>query len=498
MDISHWIERHAAFTPEKTAIRFGGTDLTYAVFAQRIERVAAILAGLGVRRGDAIAFLGLNNPHMLAMLFACARLGTMLMPLNWRLAPPEHAWMLAHCPTRALFVEAGFIEHVRAIEPGKGATQLVSLSAAPPGWLGWDELWRSLAASAPREGDENSPVLLCYTSGTTGVPKGVVLTQRALFWNAVNSTHLHDLTSADRVLTTLPLFHVGGLNIQTTPALHAGATVVLHAKFDPVATIDAIERERITLAVLVPAQLTALMECPRWGNADWSSLRMIVTGSTIVSGQFVRKIGARGVPVVQVYGSTETCPIATYVRAEDAERKAGSAGLPALHCDLKVVDEGGCELLSGRDGEILVRGPNVMTGYWNAPEQTTEALKDGWYHSGDLGHFDEEGHLHVESRKTDLIISGGENIYPAELETILLESPEIQEACVLGCPDERWGEVAVAAVVLKSGAQMTASDVMALFDGRLARYKHPREIRFLLSLPRTALGKVQKNQLLEK
>lgn len=498
MDLSCWIERHAAFTPQKTAVRFAGEDLNYAAFAQRIERVAAILAGLGVRRGDAVAFLGLNNPHMLAMLFACARLGAMLMPLNWRLAPPEHAWMLAHCSPRALFVEAGFLVHAGAFQADLGATRMVSLAAAPPGWLAWDDLWRSVTASAPREGDENSPVLLCYTSGTTGVPKGVVLTQRALFWNAVNSTHLHDLTSADRVLTTLPLFHVGGLNIQTTPALHVGASVTLHAKFDPTATIDAIERERITLAVLVPAQLTAMMESPRWMSADFSSLRMIVTGSTIVSEWFVRKVGARGVPVVQVYGSTETCPIASYVRAEDAERKAGSAGLPALHCDLKVVDEGGRELPPGRDGEILVRGPNVMNGYWNAPEQTAEALKDGWYHAGDIGHFDEEGYLHVVSRKTDLIISGGENIYPAELENILLESPAIQEACVVGCPDERWGEAVVAAVVLKSGAQMTASDVMALFHGRLARYKHPREIRFLPTLPRTVLGKVQKNQLLKK
>lgn len=498
MDLSHWIERHATFAPRKTAIRFAGEDLGYAAFAQRIQRMAAILAGLGVRRGDAVAFLGLNNPDMLAMLFACARLGAMLMPLNWRLAPPEHAWMLAHCPPRALFVEAGFVEHVGAFQAGLGATRMISLGAPPPGWLAWDDLMHSAPASAPREGDEDSPVLLCYTSGTTGVPKGVVLTQRALFWNAVNSTHLHDLMSADRVLTTLPLFHVGGLNIQTTPALHAGATVVLHAKFDPKATIDAIERERITLAVLVPAQLTALMESPRWGSADFSRLRMIVTGSTIVSEAFVRKVGARGVPVVQVYGSTETCPIASYVRAEDAERKAGSAGLPALHCDLRVVDDEGRELPRGGDGEILVRGPNVMTGYWNAPEQTAEALKDGWYHSGDIGHLDEEGHLHVVSRKTDLINSGGENIYPAELENILLESPAIQEACVVGCPDERWGEVVVAVVVLRSGAHMTEADVMALFHGRLARYKHPREVRFLPSLPRTALGKVQKNQLLKK
>ncbi|MGH6894674.1 MAG: class I adenylate-forming enzyme family protein [Dongiaceae bacterium] len=498
MDLSRWIERQAAFTPEKTAIRFGEIDLSYAAFADRIERVTAILAALGVRRGDAAAFLGLNNPQMLAMLFACARLGAMLMPLNWRLAPPEHAWMLTDCPPRALFVEPEFVEHVNGFRTGLGGTRLVSLGAAPSGWLSWDELFRCAPAVALREGSDDSVVLLCYTSGTTGVPKGVMLTQRALFWNAVNSTHLHDLTSADRVLTTLPLFHVGGLNIQTTPAFHAGASLVLHPKFDARAAIDAIQRERITLAVLVPAQLNAMMESPHWESADLSSLRMIVTGSTIVPEAFVRKVGARGVPTVQVYGSTETCPIASYVRAENWERKAGSAGLPALHCELRVSDDSGCELPPGRDGEILVRGPSIMTGYWNAPEQTAQALKDGWYHTGDVGHLDEDGYLYVVARKTELIISGGENIYPAELEHILLQCPFIQEACVVGRPDERWGEIVVAAVVLKTGMPMSEADVMALFQGRLARYKHPREVRFVSALPRTALGKVQRNQVLKK
>ncbi len=495
MDLSHWIERHAAFTPEKTAIRFGGEDVGYAAFAQRIARVAAILEGFGVKRGDAVAFLGLNNPEMLAILFACARLGAMLAPLNWRLAAPEHARALADCPPRALFVEPAFVEHVRTIEAGLGATCMVALGAAPSGWLAWDDLSRSASGTAKREGDEDSPLLLCYTSGSTGAPKGVVLTQRALFWNAVNSAHMHDLTSADRVLTTLPLFHVGGLNIQTTPALHAGASVTLHPKFDVQATFDAIERERITLAVLVPAQLMAMMESPRWKSADLSSLRMISTGSTIVPEAFVRMVNARGVPLVQVYGSTETCPIASYVRAEDAERKAGSAGVAALHCELKVVDDEGRELPAGRDGEILVRGANVSTGYWNAPAQSAQALRDGWYYSGDVGHLDGEGYLTVVSRKKDMIISGGENIYPAELENVLLESPAIQEACVVGRPDERWGEAVIAAVVLKPGAQMTEAQVLGLFQGRIARYKHPREVRFLDQLPRSALGKVQKDNI---
>ena len=483
MNLYDWISRHAAFAPGKCAIRFEGRDWSYADFAGRIGRVANALGGLGVKRGDAVAFLGLNHPDMLALLFACARLGAMLAPLNWRLAAPEHARMLAACPPKLLFFEKDFENHVNEVGYGGRAIRIDEYS------------WQTESGKITDQGDENSPVLLCYTSGATGAPKGVVLTQRAILWNAVNSSHMHDLTSADRVLTTLPLFHVGGLNIQTTPALHAGASVVLHARFDPQAAFDAIERERITLAVLVPAQLTAMMESARWASADLSSLRMITTGSTIVAEAFVRKVNARGVPLVQVYGSTETCPIATYVRAEDAGRKAGSAGAAALHCEVKVVDDAGRELPPGSDGEIVVRGANVTTGYWNDPGETAQALRGGWYHSGDLGHFDEDGHLTVVSRKKDMIISGGENIYPAELEQILAECPAIQEACVVGRSDERWGEAVVAAVVLKPGACMAEAEVMALFQGRIARYKHPRDVRFLAQLPRSALGKVRKEEV---
>ena len=479
MDLAHWIDRHARFAPGAVAIRFEGREVVYAELALRIGRAVAVLAQLGVKPGDAVAYLGLNHPAALVLLFACARLGAMLAPLNWRLAPPELARVLADCPPRVLLVEPAFAEHARAIEAAIPATGIGALE-------------REVDGTSASAGDEDSPVLLCYTSGSTGAPKGVVLTQRALFWNAVNSAHMHDLTSADRVLTTLPLFHVGGMNILTTPALHAGASVTLHARFDAEAALKAIERERITLTVLVPAQLTAMMELPAWRSADLSSLRMITTGSTIISEAFVRKVSERGVPLVQVYGATETCPIAAYVRAADALRKAGSAGAPALHCEVKVVDGDGAELAAGRDGEILVRGPSVARGYWRAPEESARTFRDGWYHSGDVGRFDEEGHLYVVARKKDMIISGGENIYPAEVESVLLECAAIEEACVVGRPEPRWGESVVAAVVLKSGCRMTEAEALALFQGRIARYKHPREVRFLERLPRSPLGKVQK------
>ena len=442
-----------------------------------------------------VAFLGFNHPEILALLFACARLRAILLPLNWRLTAAEHARVIADAKPRLVLVTADFLGLAQALRGGLPTARWLALASAPAGWSDWTSVAPGSAAKPALAPAHEAPVLLCYTSGSTGVAKGVVLTQGALFFNVVNSVHMHDLTSADRVLTTLPMFHVGGLNIQTVPALHAGATVILHAKFDPDAALDAIERERVTLAVLVPAQLTAMMKLARWTTADLSSLRVLTTGSTIVSQAFVQRVHERGVPLIQVYGTTETCPIAAYLRIEDARRKAGAAGLPALYCALRIVDENDDDVPAGADGEILVRGPNVMQGYWNAPAATATVLRGGWYHSGDIGHVDVEGYLHVVARKYDLIISGGENIYPAEIENVLLEHPAIVEACVVGCPDERWGEAVVAAVVLKPGVRLSATDVMAMLDGRIARYKQPRAVRFVDSLPRTALGKVQREQL---
>jgi len=495
MDLAYPIERHAAFAPNKAAIRFEDEELSYAALASRIQRACGRLKALGIGRGDVVGFLGFNDPELLALLFACARLRAILLPLNWRLATEECVRVLADAKPRLVLVAPSFIEHVAALRGKFPQVQWLAQAAAPPGFVDWAQAAPVVVKAEAHGAVHDVPVLLCYTSGSTGRPKGVVLTQGALLYNVINSVHMHDLGSSDRVLTTLPMFHVGGLNIQTVPALHAGATVTLHAKFDAAAALRAIECDRITLAVLVPAQLTAMMKLPRWNEADLSSLRMLTTGSTIISATFVQSVHRRGVPLVQVYGSTETCPIAAYVRRKDAERKAGSGGLPALYCALRVIDDDGRDVAAGTDGEIIVRGPNVMQGYWNAPEITARALCEGWFHSGDIGHFDDDGYLHVVGRKSDMIISGGENIYPAEIENILLEHQAIAEACAIGCPDQRWGEAVAVAVVLKPDMRLSAADVLALLDGRIARYKIPRIVRFMDQLPHTALGKVQREAL---
>lgn len=501
MDLSDWIERRADFTPDKPAIRFAGQAISYAALAERIGRLASLLQGqLGVRRGDRVAFLGYNSPEMIALVFACARLGALLVPMNWRLAAPEHLYILNDSRPAAFFVEPDFTasveEHRKALPP----CRLIAFGDAPgEGWSRYDALLAAADADAARDAAVNyaDPVLLVYTSGTTGVPKGAVLAQNAVLWNAVNSTHMHDMTVMDRVLTTLPLFHVGGLNIQTLPALHAGATVTLHAKFDPLAVFNAIEQDRITLTVLVPAQLGAMMALGRWKTADLTSLRIISTGSTLVPEALIRAVHARGIPVIQVYGSTETSPIATYLLAADADRKIGSAGKPAIHCAIRLVDETGADVDKGRSGEILVKGPNVMDGYWDDAEATAEALKDGWFHTGDVGHVDAEGFLFIDDRMKDMIISGGENIYPAALENILAECAELAEASVVGRPDPKWGEVAVVVAVKRDGATIDEAGVLARFDGRVARYKIPRQVLFVERLPRNAMGKVKKGDVRE-
>ena len=312
-----------------------------------------------------------------------------------------------------------------------------------------------------------------------------MLTQSALLWNGFNSIHAHDLGQSDHVLTSLPLFHVGGLNNQTLPALQAGATVTLHRRFEPGRWLADVAARRPTLSLLVPATMQAVISHPDWEKADLSSLRMLNAGSMVVPGSLIRAFHRRGVPVGQIYGCTETAPIAIVLLKEDAERKLGSAGKPAAHCEVRLVD-----------GEIQVRGPNVMRAYWGDAQATAAAFTpDGWFRTGDLASVDGEGYYWIMGRSKDVIISGGENIYPAELENVLADCPEIAEAAVIGVEDMKWGESAVACVVLREKSGLDEVQVQSLFRDRLARYKHPRRVIFLDSLPKNAMGKVQKFEL---
>ena len=493
MNVSNWIERWAEFQPNKVAIRFEGTDINYASFFQDICRAASLLRqDLGVSNGDRVAFLGFNSPHMLTLLFACARIGAILVPLNWRLAPSEHFYILSDSGVKILFVEDEFTAGTKSFA---GELQDCRVLTVP-------DQWNNLLNTAGRDAVDpdagpTNPLLIVYTSGTTGRPKGAILSQNALTFNAVNSIAMHDMTSKDLIFTNLPMFHVGGLNIQTTPALHAGATVIMHRRFDPDATVRVINEEKPSLMILVPALMASVMQHSEWEGIDFSSLRTINTGSTTVPISLIDAYHERGVPIIQVYGSTETAPVVIHQRIPDAFTTKGSTGRAALHCDAKIVDTDGNTMGTEERGEIVVRGPNIMSGYWGDPAASAEVLRDGWFYTGDIGHTDKHGLFYVDDRVKDVIISGSENIYPAELEMVLDRCPSIEESAVVGRQDDKWGEVPVAIVVLKAGEELSNSAVVSLYEGELARFKHPKDVLFVNELPRNVMGKVLKYELRE-
>ena len=499
MDLSDLIERNAAFAPEKPALIFESEVLSYAAFHARIVQTAqALRAEFGVAKGDRVAILSLNRPDYLVLLYACARLGAMLVPLNWRLAVAEQSFILSDAGAKVVVLEQAFADILPPLKQSRPDIKIVGLDFAPPAGKTFDALLAQ-ARGDGRDAGANlaCPLLIVYTSGTTGRPKGAVLRQDALLWNGVMSQHMHDLTSEDHVLTVLPFFHVGGLNIQTTPALHHGATVTIHARFTADTTLATFARERPTLTVLVPAIIQAVTDHPGWASADLSSLKAISTGSTIVPPHLIDRFVARGVPVLQVYGSTETCPVAVYTRLGGDLSRIGSTGLPGLCCEAAIVDDDGHEMPPNTPGEIVVRGPNVFCEYWGNATATREALHDGWYRSGDIGLRDADGYFWVHERKKNLIISGGENIYPAEVERVLLEHPDISECGVIGRPDPKWDEVPVAYVIRRKGCSVEAEGLKAHLLTQLARFKVPRDIVFVDDLPRTALGKVQHFRLRE-
>ena len=502
MNVSNWLEKHEDFQPDKIALRIF-KDLeseecwNYSFLSERTRCWARGLKHLlGVQRGDRVAFLGYNHPDMLSLMFACARLGSILVPLNWRLAPAEHAYIAKNAGIHCLIAEEDFVTHAIEVKKSVPECHLISLDFLQDEWNSHSELLSSPGKddANPNVGYEN-PWLIVYTSGTTGHPKGAVLTQEAIFWNALNSLHLHGMKPTDQILSVLPFFHVGPLNIQTTPALYAGASVLMTPRFDPELTLKLIEATGPDLLLMVPVTMQALLRNALWEKTDLSSLRLMVTGSSIVPKNLIEGFHQRNIPVGQVFGSTETAPIAAVLRKEDAFSKVGSTGKPALHCEVKIVDDSGGDLPPGKTGELWVKGANVMQEYWGDPEATAEAFQEGWFKSGDLGFRDEEGFITINDRKKDIIISGGENIYPAELEGVLRKNESVADVAVVGRPDPDWGEVPMAFIELQSGTTFDEQKTRQLCDEQLARFKHPKSFIVLEQLPRNTMGKVLKYEL---
>ena len=461
-------------------------DYDFAKFWRRVERVTAHLqAHWGVQVGSRVAWLGFNHELQLVTLVACARLGAIFVPLNFRLAVPELQQVIDDAAPTLLVHDGAHTASARALR-GAG--------------LQHTELQTLIATASPRglalpDVHSDQPLLLVYTSGTTGRPKGALHTQAGLLANARASHWAHGFVPGDRVLSVLPLFHVGGLCIQTLPALLAGVEVVLHPRFEPGAWLDEMHHSRPTLTLMVPATLRAVFEHPRWAETPLESLRGVMTGSSTVPLGYLQTLHARGVPVGQVYGTTETGPVSVVLRLPEAMAREGASGWPQPEAEVKLIDPQGREVGIGQTGEVCIRAANLMRGYWQADGQAGAGLQDGWFHSGDLGERAADGCITIVGRSKDMIISGGENIYPAEIENLLVTLPGVAECAVVGLPDARWGEVPVAVLVRSAdaaGQALTEPGVLGHLQARIARFKLPRRVVWREQLPKSALGKVQK------
>ncbi|GLY80018.1 acyl-CoA synthetase [Actinoallomurus iriomotensis] len=484
--IGSWTARRARRTPHRPAVIHEGVQLTYAELHDRTTRLAHHLRHLGVRPGDRVAFLGPNHPSFLETLFAAGQLGAIFVPLNTRLAEPE----LRHCLTDS---GASVLVHTPAFEAFAVTSDVPRRVTVDTG------LDQALAACPSTPIDirvtHADTAMIMYTSGTTGRAKGAVLTHGNLVWNSVNTLVDGEFAAGDVALLSAPLFHTAALNMTCLPTVLKGGTLVLEESFSPARTLDLVERLRVTVMFGVPAMFQQIAAEPRFAEADLSSVRMMLCGGAPVPETLIRTYRRRGLDFIQGYGMTEASPGVCLLDAEHALDKSGSAGLPHFFDDVRIVDPAGHD--SSR-GELLVEGPNVMSGYWNLPDETAAALHDGWFRSGDIARTDDDGYVTIVDRAKDMIISGGENIYPAEIENLLYEHPAVGDCAVIGVRDESWGEVPRAVVVLASDATASAEDILASLEGRLARYKIPKSLVLTDALPRTGAGKLIKSRIREK
>jgi fatty-acyl-CoA synthase len=499
MNVSDWLSRRSELHPEKEAIVFGEQRLTYRDVNDRVNRVTHALGKMGLRKGDRLAIFSLNSNAFLETVFACARLGVILVPINFRLAPPEIEYMLQDSGSRVLLTDANLFGMIEESIEKTGIEHLIFEGGSVPAkGVGFEDLIEGHPEAAPSIEEPiggEDPFSLMYTSGTTGTPKGAILTHNNLFWNAVNCIHGFELDAYTRYLISVPLFHAGGLNGGAIPTIYAGGTIVLEAFFHPETSLQQVQKEKITFLGGVPVMLQLMLDVPHFDQVDMDSVKTIMTGAMPVPVPLIQAFQKKNIAFRQAYGLTEATSSVLCLRHEDAIRKVGSAGKPFLHVDVRIANEEGREVKPGETGEILVTGGNVMKGYWKRPEETTAALQNGWLRTGDMATVDEEGFVFIQDRKKDLIISGGENIYPAEVEAVLCQHPKVAEVSVIAAPDPKWGESVRAVIVPKAGEEPTLEDLTDFCEDRLAGYKRPKSMVLVEELPKNALGKVLRRVL---
>ncbi|PRZ18089.1 acyl-CoA synthetase [Nesterenkonia sandarakina] len=508
--LGDWIHRRRVRSRGRTALISAAGEQTYDQLAQRVDQLTNALADRGLSPGDRVAYLGENSAAFLETLFAAGSLGAVFVPLNTRLAPPEIQFALQDSGARLLVTSttlsalAAPASRDTAVERILTVEDAPSRSEEPAAFPVPVEQFEAVLASGGTgrldvavELDDLAVIL--YTSGTTGNPKGAMLTHGNLTWNAINVLTDFDLSSKDVALMIAPLFHVAALGQGALPVLLKGGSIILEQRFEPGRVLALIEEHQVTNISGVPTTFQLICEHPAWEDTDISSLRNLTCGGSAVPLRVLDAYERRGLAFTMGYGMTETSPGATTLPPAYSRPKQGSGGLPHFHTDVRVVDPSDRPCPVGEVGEIQVHGPNVITEYWNRPEATASSFvqeADGlWLKTGDMGYFDEDGFLFISDRLKDMIISGGENIYPAQVEQQIAALEAVAAVAVIGVEDARWGEVPRAVVVVREGHELTEDQVLSHLDGKLARYKIPKSVVFVESMPRTASGKIRKPDL---
>lgn len=481
---------------------------TFATLNQRSNRVANTLLARGIVPGDRVATLLKNGIEFVETYFALAKIGAIMVPVNWRLVAPEVAYILQDSGSVAMVFDAEFDPVTQALFAGEHGDLAVQhwlrldIQDRPaPDWADdYDSVLAAASATEPPIGawdDDN--LFIMYTSGTTGRPKGAVHSHDGMLWSQLTSMSTSDMRGDDRWLLALPMFHVGCLN-PTSLLVHRGATGIIMRDLDMAGMFRCIDQEKVTIFMAVPALMQFMLTAPERAQYDLSSVRWIATGAAPVPVSLLRDYEALGINIFQAYGLTESCGPGTLLLHDDAEAKVGSCGKPQMHTELKIVDSQGNTIARGSSepGELLLAGRHIMKAYWNNPEATAQTLRDGWLHTGDVCTWDAEGFVTICDRMKDMIISGGENIYPAELENVLAACPQVQEAAVIGVASKKWGETPLAIVVPAPGTAPTAESLKAYCRENLAGYKVPQLYELVESLPRNPSGKLLKPQLREQ